>query len=106
MNDSDSDYTTYLASVRSFCKEYGIELILGTVPTVPSRYKENINAAVIATGFRYVDFASAVGADSAGNWYAGFLETPTSTGVHPTALGAPALAMRLLVDVPEIMANA
>lgn len=33
------------------------------------------------------------------DWYEGYL---SSDGVHPTALGAKAEAMRILCDIPEI----
>lgn len=102
MNDSDSTFTTYLAKVTEMCAKYGIELILNKVPTVPQRDKETIGAAVVASGKRYIDSYAAVGANSSGVWYTGFIETATNP-VHPTVLGAEALAHRFIVDVPEVM---
>ena len=49
---------------------------------------------------RYINAYDAVGATSAGVWYEGFL---SSDETHPTALGAKALAMRFVADVPELM---
>lgn len=101
MNDTDSDYTTNLAYVESLCDNKGITLILTTIPTVPEYDKEVIKAAVLASGYRYIDFYTAVGAASDGTWYTGYIEDET-TGVHPTILGAKALAARLIMDFPEI----
>lgn len=102
MNDDDGTFALYFPRVIAKCKLLGITLILATVPTVPERDKETINAAIKATGNRYVDFYEAVGADSSGNWYTGYLED-VLTGVHPTVLGSEALATQVLVDFPEIM---
>lgn len=87
--------------VVSTCKEYGITPILATIPTVPSINHENKNQWIRNSGYRYVDFAKAVGATSEGVWYTGMLDD----GVHPTAEGAKALYNRLLTDFPEIMAE-
>ena len=101
MNDSDiSQYTNYFNNVKSICKSSGIELIAATIPSVPTRDKSAINEIVVNSGLRYIDFAKAVGADVESNWYEGFLH---SDGVHPTELGAQALAMQVLTDFPEIM---
>jgi hypothetical protein len=101
MNDSDiSQYTKYFNNVKSICKSAGIELIAATIPSVPTRDKSAINEFVVNSGLRYIDFAKAVGADVESNWYEGFLH---SDGVHPTELGAQALAMQVLIDFPEIM---
>ncbi len=102
MNDTDAVYQTYFNLVKTLCIEKKITFIPCTIPTVPSRSKEVISAYVRASGYRYVDFYKAVGADSSGNWYAGYLETAT-TPIHPTTLGAQALATQVLIDFPEIM---
>jgi lysophospholipase L1-like esterase len=55
---------------------------------------------VLATDCRYVDENLAVGASVDGStWYTGYL---SEDNVHPTAEGAMAIAMRYLVDIPEI----
>ena len=102
MNDSDTTFTTYLANVIEVCQTNDIVLILNKVPTVPQRDKETIGAAVVASGKRYIDSYAAVGANSSGDWYTGFIETATNP-VHPTVRGAEALAQRFVNDVPEIM---
>lgn len=101
MNDSDSNYSAYLEIVKSLCESKNITLILSKIPTVPERSKEAINEMVVNAGLRYVDSYKAVGANSSGEWYAGYL---SGDNVHPTELGAKAIAMQMLVDVPEIMA--
>ena len=110
MNGYDEDYETTLASLIDLCTSKNITLILNKVPTVPSRSKEYINSLVVGSGKRYIDSYAAVGADSVGNWY-----TYTPAGgstqyylnqidkVHPTELGAKALAQQFILDVPEIM---
>lgn len=99
MNDSNESYKSYLDKLCQLCEDRGIALILAKIPTVPERDKETINQYVTATGLRYVDFYKAVGTDSTGTWYDGYLDTDK---VHPTELGARALASRLVMDVPEL----
>lgn len=87
--------------VINLCGEY-IEPIFATIPTVPTINHEGKNNWIRNSGYRYIDFAKAVGADADGNWYDGTL---SSDGVHPTEKGAKALYMRALLDVPELMIN-
>jgi len=100
MNDSDTSYQNYLNLVIDKCTELDITLILATTPTVPTRNKEIIKSIVESSGYRYVDFYKAMGTDEKGNWYSGYLSLD---GVHPTDLGADALAGQVLVDFPELM---
>ena len=100
MNDDDDEYVEILKNVISTCYDNDITLILATIPTVPDRDKENIKTIVTSSGYRYIDFYKAVGADASGNWYSGLLYTDE---VHPTTLGAQALASQVLVDFPELM---
>ena len=100
MNDDDTSYTANLNKVISLCENKNIKLIVMKIPTVPSRSKENINNFIETKGLRYIDAYKAVNANSNGEWYDSYL---SSDGVHPTNLGAKAIAMRILVDVPEIM---
>ena len=106
MNDADSS-SAYNASWKS-CIDYviseadaiGAEVILATIPNTPTVNNTFKNAWVKSSGYRYVDFANAVGAESANSsWYSGML---SSDNVHPTQYGARALASKLLVDMPEI----
>lgn len=99
MNDSDSDYQTYLTNVKKFCEDNNITLILNKVPSVPNRSKETIGGYVDSSGCRFIDSYNAVGANSSGVWYSGYL---SSDNLHPTQLGAKALAMRAVIDVPEL----
>lgn len=81
------------------CQNNGIEPIFATIPTVPTVNNEAKNAWVKASGYRYIDFAKAVGADGTGAWYSGML---SGDNVHPTAKGAKALYTQVLIDLPEI----
>lgn len=106
MNDPD-DENAYNASwkscidyVISEAKDIGAEVILATIPNTPTVNNTKKNAWIKSSGYRYVDFADAVGANAAGSsWYTGML---SNDNVHPTQYGARALAARLLVDLPEI----
>lgn len=100
MNDTDANFVENFDKVKALCSQRGITMIGATVPTVPSRNKESISAYVRASGIRYIDFYKAVGTNSSGNWYYGYLD---SDGVHPSIAGAKALATQVLVDFPELM---
>jgi uncharacterized protein YgiB involved in biofilm formation len=99
MNDNNASYLEYMNLVKAICEDNGITLILNKVPSVPTLEKETIGGYVEASGCRYINSYLAVGSSVGGTWYTGFL---SSDNVHPTALGAKALAMRMLVDVPEL----
>ncbi|MFQ7375638.1 MAG: SGNH/GDSL hydrolase family protein [Enterococcus casseliflavus] len=103
MNDNATTVASHFPLVEQLCDQNGIELIFNRIPLVPSRLTENnaVNNYVMASGRRYVDSYSAVGANASGNWYAGHLN---SDGVHPDPLGASALTARMIADVPEILA--
>ena len=106
MNDG-SDTTTYPTAWKSaidevieYCQKNGIELILVTVPCVPSVDHTKKNAYVKSTGLRYIDFAKAVGAETTGStWYTGLLSTDN---VHPSETGAKVLSQQALIDMPEL----
>ena len=107
MNDADTSSAvnaSWLSCVESFisaCEENGITPILATIPNCPNQLNTFKNAWVKASGYRYVDFAKAVGAEEQGSsWYTGMLHTDK---VHPTILGAKALYTRIITDVPEII---
>ena len=106
MNDGDTEtavnasWKTVYDEIVGICSSKNIELILATIPNVPSIRHDYKNAIVRASGYRYIDFAKAVNAEAVGaTWYADML---SSDNVHPTELGAKALASRILLDVPEI----
>lgn len=100
MNDTDANYESYFDQVKAICERNGITLVAAKIPSVPGRNKETINAYIEASGVRFIDFYKAVGANSSGQWYAGFL---SDDNLHPSSLGAQALAVRVLVDFPELM---
>lgn len=126
MNDLDVNETTpsknWLDSVNEFlsiCKEKFIIPILATIPSVVGGYSEDSgigdkrihkakNDWVKSSGYRYVDFAKAVGAnDVTGYWFNNgesddMLESG-SMRVHPTKYGAVALYHQLITDFPEIL---
>jgi hypothetical protein len=110
MNDgSDTDDSTPKASwitnrdkFLGYCTANDVEPIFGTIPTVPSINNNAKNAWIRSSGYRYIDFAKAVGADGTGAWYSGML---SSDNVHPTEKGAKALCMQCLADFPEIMVD-
>lgn len=99
----DEPEEKWLAATEEFlaiCKEKGITPILSTIPCVPDRINEAKNAWVRASGYRYIDFNRAVGADKSKEWYPGMLSPDR---VHPAANGAAALYSQVLIDFPEIM---
>ena len=104
-NGSDSSsapvasWVTARDEFLSVCKENNIEPIFATIPTVPSINNEKKNDWIRASGYRFIDFAAAVGANSSGVWYTGMLYTDN---VHPTAQGAEALFTQAAVDLPEM----
>lgn len=107
MNDGDTssavntNWKTCVDEVIATCEAKGITLILATIPNVPNVRNTFKNAYVKSTGLRYVDFAKAVNAESAGaTWYEGML---SSDNTHPNALGAKALMRQFLQDVPEVL---
>lgn len=106
MNDGDTSDTVnakwfdILNEVELLCNNSNVELILATIPNVPTIRHDYKNQIVRESGYRYIDFAKAVNAESVGaTWYEGML---SNDGVHPTEQGAKALAGRILLDVPEI----
>jgi hypothetical protein len=93
----------WLASTEEFlaiCKEKGITPILSTIPTTPVVNNSYKNEWVRNSGYRYIDFNRAVGADKAPEWYPEML---FKDNVHPARRGAEALYSQVLIDFPEIM---
>lgn len=93
-------WSTAITNLINTCNTFGIKVILATVPTIPSINHEAKNAWVRASGYQYIDFAKAVGADSNGNWFTGML---SQDGVHPTVAGAMALYRQAITDCPQLM---
>lgn len=107
MNDVDSstavnsNWLNTYNSVKSLCKSNNIELILATIPTVPTRINKYKNEIVRNSGYRYIDFDKAVGADeTTGAWFGDMLY---SDGVHPSETGALALYHQAIADMPELL---
>lgn len=109
MNNGDSEnginttWKTYTEKFIADCEANGIIPILATIPNTPTVNNVYKNEYVRNSGYRYIDFASAVGATQKGsNWYPGML---SSDNVHPAIAGGEALAKQILVDLPEINKN-
>ena len=102
MNDTYANWLKTFESLKTLCSQKGIELILQTIP-IPNLSTSNnqvqINDAIKASGYRYVDAALAMSPNSSYPWYDGY----NDDGVHPTILGAKVLASRFLSDFPEFM---
>ena len=109
-NDADSDtaisatWLQHTEKLLALCVEKGITPILCTIPNVPGsgalRNHSFKNAWVKASGHRYIDTEAAVGAQADGTWYPGML---SSDNIHPSVLGAQAIATQWLIDFPEVM---
>lgn len=97
-NTPSESWLTHIQKVIALCEERKITPILATIPTCLIN-NEAKNSWVRNSGYRYIDFAKAVGANGDGTWYEGMLY---SDRVHPTDKGARALAMQVLLDFPEI----
>lgn len=108
MNDgSDTNDTTPSSSwvngknvFLETCLTENIIPVFATIPNVPTINHKGKNAWIRSSGYRYIDFSHAVGADDNVNWYTGML---SNDGIHPTRLGAVALYGQILIDFPEIM---
>lgn len=108
MNDKDgadtpnANWKTSVEEVMEICEQNHIELILATIPNVPSTNTKNTlkNAYVVESGYRYIDFANAISADGSSTWYDGML---SSDNVHPDVQGAIALYSCAVTEVPELI---
>ena len=108
MNDTDTEtsvnenWEQNITELVRICKEKDIELILATIPnctTVNNKYK---NKYVINSGFKYIDFSKAVGAEIDAGWYDSMLENVVDP-VHPTETGAIALYNEAIATCPELL---
>lgn len=109
MNDADSDSSVNAAWKSAFdeflaiCKDKGVTPILATIPNTPSKNHTFKNTVVTSSGYRYIDFAKAVGASGKGStWTSGMLSSDNST---PTVSGAEAMYKEVLLDFTEIKEN-
>ena len=107
MNDGDVDgeiNASWLACVKeveALCAERDIELILTTIPTCPYWNNDSKNPYIKESGYRYIDFAGAVGAYDSITWDEGMLEE-SELRIHPTEEGARALYYEAVTTVPEL----
>jgi hypothetical protein len=106
MNDGDTSsavntsWKNCLDAVLDICNKNGIIPILATIPNTPTIENTYKNDIVKNSGYRYIDFASAVGASESGSsWFSGMLN---SDNVHPNMTGALALYGKAISDFPEL----
>lgn len=107
MNDGDEEgiNENWLADVEeleNICEAKGITLILSTIPNCPSVNNNYKNQYVKESGYKYIDFAQAVGAADDSDWEEGLLEEAENP-VHPTELGAKALYNEAVSVCPELL---
>lgn len=93
--------------VNDWCMANGVELILSTIPEVPSRDHTYKNAFVKhSSGKRYVDVASSVGATSLGSHWFNYGDDNAylaNDEVHPSnPYGRTAIATVMLANIPEM----
>ena len=89
----------------AICEENGITPILATIPNSQNRINYYKNQVVKNSGYRYIDFSAAVGANDTPEtsaWTEGYLYTD---GLHPTTLGAQAMYNEVIKAVPEIKSD-
>lgn len=104
MNNADngavnSEYKTVIESLITICNENGIELVLSTVPSTPTRNHDYKNEYIKTLGVEYIDVAAAVGADENKAWFDGLL---SGDNVHPSETGSAAIAGYVINNIPEI----
>lgn len=99
INTPNTAWKTAYDEFLSLCKLNNIMPILATIPNVPQRTHIAKNKIVKESGYRYIDFAHAVGADAQGaTWYNSLL---SSDNVHPSVQGARVLYGEALAAFPE-----
>ena len=110
--DEDTPNESWLSCIMQvidLCEKRNITPILCTIPNALG---ENLSPAVNYyhggkskwvrnSGYRYIDYALAVGSTDDGYWYDGC----KGIDIHPTPMGAKMLAQQMMIDFPEIMAK-
>ena len=106
MNDADSSsainasWQSCADEFISICEEKGITPIFSTIPNTPTRNHTFKNTYIKNSGYKYIDVANAVGAESAGSsWTTGLL---SADQVHPTDLGTKVIANAIVNGIPEM----
>lgn len=106
MNNHDidgvnSDWLNGFNTVILACKNKGIIPIFATIPNTPKNNNSYKNAYIKSSGYRYVDIAHYVGADTTNsNWYDGLLSLDK---IHPTDKGAYIIAQNIITDLADII---
>lgn len=99
INTPNTAWKTAYDEFLSLCKSNNILPILSTIPNVPQRTHIAKNKIVKESGYRYIDFAHAVGADEQGaTWYDSLLSDDKT---HPSVQGARVLYGEALASFPE-----
>ena len=117
-DEPDAPNAVWLSCVKEFislCEERGITPVIVSVPTVPERCHDRKAEWVRNSGYRYVDWTSAVGAKpwdgseedlqclkTTGKHRGWDQDYLYEDGVHPTASGAEALWLQVKKDIPEL----
>lgn len=106
MNDPDTEdavndnWEDSLKKLKWICRSYNVELVLATIPNIPSRNHNKKNEIVINSGYRYTDINKAVGADISTDWYSGLIGADK---VHPkSGTGDYVIAMEVINAIPEL----
>ena len=100
-NSISSSYKKATDEMLEICDEYGITPILCTIPNVPNVINVHKNEWVKSSGYRYVDFAKAVGGEEKGSsWLPDMLGVDK---VHPAPLGAAAHYEQLKKDIGDLL---
>lgn len=101
---SDTVWENYAQQVVDVCRQKNISLVFVNYADMKQKEFSARRQWVIDGGYRYVDLVEAVQESTyvydTDFWYPGFMG---SDGIHPTPLGANAMAMQILKDLPEIM---
>ena len=101
----NSVWLSIMQQLQALCEQYHITLIMATIPTIPGASHAALNNWVRSSGYRYIDFAAAVEDPNTTYWRGWGTDNAllSSDEVHPTSHGAVELAMRALLDFPEMM---
>lgn len=106
MNDADTaesvntNWKNSLEELEGICYKYNVELILSTIPNIPTGNHTLKNEIVKSSGYKYVDINKAVGADISTDWYSGLIG---GDKVHPQrGTGDYVIAMAVINTIPGL----
>ena len=105
-NSINATWKYNMDRVKTLCDNYGINLIVTTIPNVsgngtsaaPARNHTYKNA-YIRENFNYIDLAKMVGSDISNEWYSGLL---SSDGTHPSTVGDFFIANIMQMYLPDL----